>query len=271
MASITGFYENGTKKKYENYLQQCENIKELEVDYAALKAQIAALDSKPAFKGHPKTIQYREFLEKELESFEKKRTSMEEKKKEFFELHEWSGVINEVCRWLEDNLDNYALEVIPDLQGKIKPKQVKQLNEEEIKKYSKGLDEISYNLKESQDFFQAGVDGRMKLFHSIEQEIIEGQLDALKRCAPDSARSVLLANELLQDLEIAKSHDDDSEEVLKRREKMLRNHRAYLKVLLYHTEKLKVLTDLPPPKERVYDPKWTWLSKVETENKESKK
>lgn len=269
MASITSFYENGTKTKYENYLQQCENIKELDVDYAALKAQIEALDSKPAFKGHPKVIQYREFLDKEMESFAFKKESMEKRKVEFFELHEWSGVINKVCRWLEDNLDTYALEVIPDLKGKVQPKEVRKLTPEEVKLYSKGLDEISYNLKESQDFFQAGVDGRMKLFHNIETEIIEAQIEALKKNAPESARSVLLMNEFVQDLEISKSHDDDSAEVLKRREKMLRNHRAYLKVLLYHTEKLKVLTDLPPPEERKYDAKWTWLSKVEVE--ESKK
>jgi len=37
---------------------------------------------------------------------------------------------------------------------------------------------------------------------------------------------------------------------LRRKKKMLRNHRAYLKVLKYHTEKLKVLTELPPKEER---------------------
>jgi hypothetical protein len=52
------------------------------------------------------------------------------------------------------------------------------------------------------------------------------------------------------------ANDDESEESLKRKEKMLRNHRAYLKVLRYHTEKLKVLTDLPAPEKREYDAKW---------------
>lgn len=54
---------------------------------------------------------------------------------EFHELHVWSGVINEVCRWLEDNLDAYALEVIPDL--KIQARPVQQLTPEQIKIYSK--------------------------------------------------------------------------------------------------------------------------------------
>ena len=52
-------------------------------------------------------------------------------------MHVWSGVINEVCRWLEDNLDAYALEVIPDL--KIQARPVQQLTPEQVKIYSKVL------------------------------------------------------------------------------------------------------------------------------------
>lgn len=74
----------------------------------------------------------------------------------------------------------------------------------------------------------------------------------------------MLLQELEQDMQYVQSNDDDSEEALQRRSKMLRNHRAYLKVLEYHTDKLKVLVDLPPPEERVYDPKWTFISKIET-------
>jgi hypothetical protein len=192
---------------------------------------------------------------------------MEKKKKEFFELHEWSGVINEVCRWLEDNLDVYALDVIPELKGKLTPKPVRELTPEEVKKYSKGLDEISYNLKESQDFFQAGIDGRLLVYHTIEKEIIQGQMDALRNTAPDSIRTAMLLDELQQDLEYVNRNDDESPESLARREKMLRNHRAYLKVLQYHTDKLKVLQDLPPPEERVYDPKWNFISKIEVQEK----
>ena len=59
------------------------------------------------------------------------------------------------------------------------------------------------------------------------------------------------------------SNDDDSAEAMARREKMLRNHRAYLKVLQYHTDKLKVLQDLPPPEQRVYDAKWTFISRID--------
>ncbi len=54
---------------------------------------------------------------------------------------------NQVCSWLEDNLDAYALEVIPELQGKIEARPVRQLTPDEVKQYSRGLDEISYNLQ----------------------------------------------------------------------------------------------------------------------------
>ncbi len=188
---------------------------------------------------------------------------MESKKKEFFELHQWSGVINQVCRWLEDNLDAYALDVIPELKGKIVARPVQELTPDQVRQYSKGLDEISHNLVESQDFFQAGLDGRLKVYHRIEKEIVEHQMDALRAAAPESMRTAMLLLELQQDLDYVNSNDDDSREAVARREKMLRNHRAYLKVLQYHTDKLKVLVDLPPPEQRVYDPKWTFISRID--------
>lgn len=267
MASITSFYENGTKKKLENYEQMVKNLEDLNADLAAVEAQLKALESEAAFRGHPKTIQYREFLEGELDQFTKKKASMEAKKKEFYDLHVWSGVINQVCTWLEDNLDAYALEVIPELKGKITARPVAQLTPDQIRQYSRGLDEISYNLRESQDFFQAGIDGRLRVYHDIERRIIASQLQAMQQAAPNTMRTAMLGEELQQDMEYVNGNDDDSQEALARREKMLRNHRAYMKVLQYHTDKLKVLQDLPPPEQRVYDPKWTFISKIEVPEK----
>lgn len=45
------------------------------------------------------------------------------------------------------------------------------LSEQEIKEYSVGLDEITYNLHESQDFFQASLDGRLKKYHNVEKSV----------------------------------------------------------------------------------------------------
>lgn len=56
------------------------------LDLKAAEAQYEALSAKKAFEGHPKVIQYKEFLNEELARFNKKKESMEQKKKEFFDL-----------------------------------------------------------------------------------------------------------------------------------------------------------------------------------------
>jgi hypothetical protein len=71
MASITGFYENGTKKKLANYQTMADNLARLDQDVRAARAQLAALEARSEFAGHPKVLQYREFIEGELEVFEK--------------------------------------------------------------------------------------------------------------------------------------------------------------------------------------------------------
>ena len=116
-------------------------------------------------------------------------------------------------------------------------------------------------------------------------------MSALVQTAPGSDRTNALMEELIADHAHVLEQDDVSEEAMARKRRMLRNHRAYLKVLKYHTEKLQVLNDLPPPEQRQYDPKWvsvesqtqhkgafslapflssqTWLSKVEPPNPEA--
>jgi hypothetical protein len=71
MASITGFYLNGTKKKYGNYEDMVKNLALLDADIAAAEAQLAALKAKGSFEGHPKVIQYKEFLDEEMARFQK--------------------------------------------------------------------------------------------------------------------------------------------------------------------------------------------------------
>jgi hypothetical protein len=39
-----------------------------------------------------------------------------------------------------------------------------------------GLEEVTYNLQESQDFFDASLDGRLHKYHEIEKNLIEAQL-----------------------------------------------------------------------------------------------
>lgn len=145
-----------------------------------------------------------------------------------------------------------------------------QLTNEQYKVYSKGLDEITYNLQESQDFFQASVDGRLKKYHQIEKDIIQVflknriiyiyyyqvQLDILKKYPEDSPRRIYIENELLQDLEYVNQNMIETPEVMKRREKMLKNHQDFFKVLQYYKEKLKSLGFYDGSLERKYDPKF---------------
>jgi hypothetical protein len=49
---------------------------------------------------------------------------------------------------------------------------------DEYRAYAKALDEITYNLQESQDFFDASLDGRLKNYHQLEKCMIEAQLQA---------------------------------------------------------------------------------------------
>lgn len=176
------------------------------------------------------------------------------KQKDFKELHEWSLTIVKVCEWLELVLDDYCaknLDLPQKMKDKMKP--VPELTEEEAKKYFKGLDEITYNLSESQDFFQASVDGRLNRYHDVERRIIETQIAALQQFPEDSPRRMYVEGELQKDLEYVKNNMKESPEALRRREKMLKNHAEFCKVLKYYKDKLKVLGYVDDGQERKYD------------------
>jgi hypothetical protein len=110
-------------------------------------------------------------------------------------LKAWSDSIVEAVQWLENEIEEYCnaeLKISPPLEAR----NHKQLSPEEVKKHAKGLDEITYNLQESQDFFDASVDGRLNQFHQIEKCMIMAQLGALKRWPADSARRQYVEDEL---------------------------------------------------------------------------
>lgn len=262
MGSITQFYLSGSEKKAKNYEAMIGHLKAIDEDLDMVKAQLEALVS-DRYNGHPKQQQYREILTSELESLQLKRKDMQERTDEFLELRDWSKVINEVCCWLEANFDYYALQNIVGLEKKLaNVTPPEPLDDATTKIYSRGLDEISYNLEESQDFFQAAIDGRLQLFHEIEAEIIQAQIDVLAKFPENNARRIALTEDLEMDLNYVELNDDSSKEALHRKKKMLANHQAYLKVLKFHTDKLGALTDLPPKAQREYDPKYTFVAKL---------
>jgi len=259
MAMITKFYHDGSEKKRQNFESTQEQLRKLEADLVMVDAQIAALDAKPTFKGHPKRKEYNRDLLAEREGLLKQKEAYEAKLKEFQQLYEWSKTIVKVCEWLESTLDDYCSKNLPDFPARLKERlhPAPELTPDQAQHYFKGLDEITYNLQESQDFFQASVDGRLKKYHHIEAQLIEAQLAALSAFPADSPRRLYIEEELRKDLEYVSGNMEENPESVRRRQKMLKNHQEFFKVLQYHKDKLKraglIAVDTV---ERKYDPRF---------------
>eukprot|EP01116_Phalansterium_solitarium_P010599 TRINITY_DN2556_c0_g1_i1.p2 TRINITY_DN2556_c0_g1~~TRINITY_DN2556_c0_g1_i1.p2 ORF type:complete len:319 (+),score=136.37 TRINITY_DN2556_c0_g1_i1:112-1068(+) len=253
MGQITKFYRDGSELKRRNMEGVSEQIAKLEVDERMAQAQLAVLDSTPGFKIHPKAKEYRRPLRDEVEGLQKQKDAYQAKHKEFQDLFEWSKTIVQICEWLEANLDDYCskkLELPQKIVETLQPP--RELNPDEVKAYSRGLDEIVYNLQESQDFFAASVDGRLNKYHNVEKALIEAQLEALKAFPEDSDRRLFITAELEKDLDYVMGNMALTPEVEKRRHKMLRSHQEYLHVLRYQREKLQAL-NVDLTEERKFD------------------
>jgi len=254
MSMITKFYKDGSDMKKSNWETMSTELAKLEVDKQMCQNQLDALNV-PQFRGHPKQKEYKKSLEEELQGLKTQKENLEKKQKDHFDLFQWSKSIVKVCLWLELNLDDYATKKmdLPDkfLQN-VKP--VPELTPEEIEDFKKGLDEITYNLHESQDFFQASVDGRLNKYHNIEKQLIEAQLEVMKKYPEENPRRQFIQDELQRDLEYVQGNMQETPESIRRKQKMLQSHQEYLQVLKFHREKLHVLPD--DGSERKYDSKF---------------
>lgn len=253
MTQITKFYRDGSDLKRRNMEGVMEQLNKLDVDERMAKRQLEVLDSTPAFKIHPKAKDYRRPLLAELEGLQKQRELYVTKHQEFQDLFEWSKTIVKICEWLEANLDDYCSKKL-DLPAKILQnlQPPRELTPEEVKSYSRGLDEIVYNLQESQDFFAASVDGRLNKYHNVEKALIEAQLEVLLEFPETSERRLYISSELEKDLDYVMGNMAVTPEVEKRRHKMLRSHQEYLHVLRYQREKLQAL-NVDLTEERKFD------------------
>jgi hypothetical protein len=251
MTQITQFYENGTNLKRTHYEQMGAEIAKLDVDREMCERQLQALESTPAIREHPKAKTYRERLLAEKERFGDQRSAFEKKQKEFYDLWQWSTVIVKVCHWLLNSLDAHCKE---KLGINIEVEALPPLSPADVEAYSKGLDEISYNLQESQDFFKASVDGRLQQYHEVERAVIACQMEVLGVYPVENARRMHWEGELNEDLEYVNGLLSDDVEKTSRRQKMLTNHAAFLAVLKYHKEKLSHPFKSDPS--RTYDPKY---------------
>lgn len=98
------------------------------------------------------------------------------------------------------------------------------------------MDEITYNLQESQDFFNASVDGRLKMFHQLEKCMIEAQLEVVRKYPSDNLRRQHVEQELQKDLEYVSDNMKENPQVMKHREKMRLMHVDFFSLLKWQRE-----------------------------------
>lgn len=256
MGIMTQFYKDSTDLKQGHYDHVTQELEKLDVDAKMAQEQLDVV-SAPAFASHPKQKEFAKELADEVERLTKQRELFLTKQKEYKELAEWSQGIVRVCEWLELNLDDYCSKTLdyPKLKDAQKPPT---LDKDTAVTYSSGLDEIYHNLKESQDFFEASVDGRLKKYHTAEKELIEAQLAVVRKYPESSERRKHVEAELLQDLEFVQGNMVETPDAARRREKMLESHADFFKVLKFHKEKLKVLylEDSTDAQKREFDPRF---------------
>merc|ERR1711991_27480 len=130
---------------------------------------------------------------------------------------------------------NEVMKPSPNLALKPRP----ELTEEKKEKLKNGLKEITYNLQESQDFFEASLDGRLHKFHTIEKECIEAQLKVVKSYPEHSERRKVLEKELEMDLQYVMENMKMTPSAQNRREKMQEIHKDFWDVLRWESDRLQ--------------------------------
>ncbi|KYQ90533.1 hypothetical protein DLAC_09158 [Tieghemostelium lacteum] len=240
MKIMVKFYEGGSATK----LQQAEyfeaELKKVQTDESMIKEQLDVLKTFPI---HPKRREYEEELQEELEKLLIMKKKFTTKADEYRKLYVWSNGIVEVTQWLENGLDDYCVNHLKmDINGlKVEPQE--KLSKERYAAFKEGLDEITYNLQESQDFFCASLDGRLRQYHQMEKDIVQSQLNVLKKYSEEVPRQQHVSYELQQDLEYVEKNMTEDPSAIAKRKRMLEMHTDFFKVLRWYREKMKALGD----------------------------
>ena len=161
----------------------------------------------------------------------------ETQSKEFHMLHEWSKGIVKAVRWLHSNLEQYLVEVLGCAPNPLAPAKPEALSKEDVAKHQKGLEEITRNLEESQDYFKATLDGRLHAFHEVEKAGIEAQLAAIRVFPEDNPRRQAVEAKLEADLKTVVG--SLTEKKPGHAQKMTDMHKDFWDVLLWEKEKLQ--------------------------------
>jgi len=234
MRIMIKFYEDGSNAKLSQAEDVSYELKKVETDLSMVESQLEAL--KP-FPSHPKKNDYEKELLEERDALSKARASYTSKYEQFKGLHEWSLGIVDATRWLAGGLDDYCVNHLK-MDLNITPVPLERPSVELYKKYRKGLEEIHENLHESQDFFSASLDGRLKKYHQIEKDIIEAQLKAIADFPPMNPRKAHMEEELQKDLEFVTENMKESPSSTAKRERMLSMHKDFVTVLSWFKNKL---------------------------------
>eukprot|EP00026_Physarum_polycephalum_P012089 Phypoly_transcript_12361.p1 GENE.Phypoly_transcript_12361~~Phypoly_transcript_12361.p1 ORF type:complete len:334 (+),score=90.56 Phypoly_transcript_12361:90-1004(+) len=234
MRIMIKFYEDGSNAKLDQANDMEYELQKVETDLRMVDKQLEVLRTFPI---HPKRTTYEKELVEEQEKLKKLQDDFSKKLAEFKALYHWSLGIVDVTKWLASGLDDYCVNFLK-LELDIVPKPLERPTKETFDKYKQGLEEVHTNLSESQDFFQASLDGRLKKYHTMEKEIIEGQLKALEEFPPMNARKAHWDEELQKDLEFVKENMTENPASNQKKERMLSMHRDFVNTLSWFKGRL---------------------------------
>jgi len=240
MNVMVRFYQRGEAAKKTQYDSVLAELQKIEIDIEMLEKQRHVLTQFPPF--HPKRKEYEAQLDAEQGNILKAKKNYELQATQFRDLYVWGGKIVQTMNWLEQNLKHYANQ---ELQTSFETEPIT-LTVEDYLKYRRGLDEVTYNLQESQDFFEASLDGRLLRYHQLEKCMIEAQLQVVQAYPPENPRRQYMEEELLKDLEFVKSNMDDNPKVHRHRLRMQEMHKDFFALLKWQRIKLlSILEDEP--------------------------
>jgi hypothetical protein len=240
MNVMVKFYIRGEETKKNQFLEASEQMKKIDGILCQVNLQIKSLAPFPEF--HPKRKGYLEHLEKEKKELTEIRDTYATQAKGFEDLYHWGGKIVQTMRWLEGNLKHYANQ---NLETNFDLEPIK-LTPDEYLLYKGGLEEVTYNLQESQDFFDASLDGRLNKYHDIEKNIIEAQLAVLSKWPEDDQRRQHVEAELKADLEFVVGNMEESPKIRRHRERMQAMHKDFFALLKWQRNKIQTIMATEP-------------------------